>query len=361
MSAICRVQGHPGLARPVEFVGHLAYPLQAPETSIGNMNEDDPLQGLDIGRLYTDLFGDSPLRLMISRADDGVIVSVSESLLTETLGGLDRESIIGKTGVEVGIWENNRSRDELVSVLREQGSNFRRFDYQDHKGKDRTQLRYSRMLEQNGTEYVAGIALEVSELRETEERLRAAAERLEEAQKIAGIGDYIYDPATDQLTGSPMLFNILQHAVSTNPVPLEQVLDQLELDEKNQVLQNVRHSTGSFEIEVSLIHSGQVSWIKFTGSAATATQPAKGVVQNVTESRLRESERERVLLQIQEAQKLARLGLLAGGVGAGGSIRSGGRRIALRSEALGVADVQEVAYGWDDIDALGAPSRSNRP
>lgn len=39
----------------------------------------------------------------------------------------------------------------------------------------------------------------------------------------------------------------------------------------------------------------------------------------------------------------------------------GGRRIALRTEALGDADVQEVAYGWDDIDALVAPSRSNRP
>ena len=36
----------------------------------------------------------------------------------------------------------------------------------------------------------------------------------------------------------------------------------------------------------------------------------------------------------------------------------GGRRIALRTERMGDEDVQEIAYGWDDIDELVAPSRS---
>lgn len=38
----------------------------------------------------------------------------------------------------------------------------------------------------------------------------------------------------------------------------------------------------------------------------------------------------------------------------------GGKRIALRTEVLGDADVQEIAYGWDDIDTLVASSRSSR-
>ena len=278
------------------------------------MDSDDRLSETDIGLLYTELFGDSPLRLMISRADDGVIVNVSETLLLETFGGLDRASILGKTGVEVGIWTDDSARLELVEILREQGTRFRRYDYTDHLGKDRTQLRFSKLLVQNGTEYLAGIAMEVSELRETEQRLRAAAERLEKAQEIAGIGDYIYEPTSGQLTGSAMLFRILRQPVSIDPIPLETVLEGLEPKDAQHIRDSMNQPIDGFEIELRLTREGQERWIKITGDATPSMQPVKGVIQDVTEQRLREAQRQQALLQIQEAQKLESLGLLAGGV-----------------------------------------------
>jgi len=38
----------------------------------------------------------------------------------------------------------------------------------------------------------------------------------------------------------------------------------------------------------------------------------------------------------------------------------GGKRVALRTEAMADAEIQEIAYGWDDIDALVASSRPSR-
>lgn len=39
----------------------------------------------------------------------------------------------------------------------------------------------------------------------------------------------------------------------------------------------------------------------------------------------------------------------------------GGKRVAMRTERLGDAQVQEAAYGWDDIDELVAPTRPDSP
>jgi GNAT superfamily N-acetyltransferase len=38
----------------------------------------------------------------------------------------------------------------------------------------------------------------------------------------------------------------------------------------------------------------------------------------------------------------------------------GGKRIAIRTERLGDEDVQEIAYGWGDVDELVAPSRPDQ-
>ena len=65
---------------------------------------------------YHTVFQTSPDAITISRLSDGVIVDVNQASLDIT--GFKREEVIGKTTMELHIWNNSRDRVKLVKALR---------------------------------------------------------------------------------------------------------------------------------------------------------------------------------------------------------------------------------------------------
>jgi len=61
----------------------------------------------------------SPGSLIISRLEDGLILDISDSF-TETIG-YQREEVVGRTVLDIGLWSNQEDRRKFVDLLREKG------------------------------------------------------------------------------------------------------------------------------------------------------------------------------------------------------------------------------------------------
>lgn len=270
----------------------------------------------ELGVLYRDLFFNSPIRMIISRADDGLIVHVSDATLGDSLF-LSAPELIGHTTVEVGVWKKEEERAEFVDRVREQGSYFRRVDYEDSQGNQHTHFRFSKILTIQGTECLAAIAIQADDLRHTEERLRATAARLENAQDIARIGDYVFDPTSRLLTGSTGFYQILGLSPKENNISIDKAFANVHNNDRELVDKHflVSGHPDGFRFEVRVQIDEDTRLVTLTGgSTAGHGERRLGVVQDTTEQHEREAERQRVMLGLQEAQKLESLGLLAGGV-----------------------------------------------
>ena len=158
-----------------------------------------------------------------------------------------------------------------------------------------------------------------------EDKLKAYAERLEKAQEMAGIGDYLYSPSNGTLSGSKNLFKLLMVPESEVEVSLSQAFAQFAANDRLKILDQFSkldtlletdfNTESDFDFEVKLISSKDVRYLKITADNTSSDETAiHGIVQDVTEQREQELERAKVTERMQEAQKLESLGILAGGV-----------------------------------------------
>ena len=69
--------------------------------------------------LFAAVFQRNPEAMSLSRVSDGLLVDVN--LTWAMLTGYSREEVIGKTSLELGLWENPAHRDEAVDSLKDEG------------------------------------------------------------------------------------------------------------------------------------------------------------------------------------------------------------------------------------------------
>jgi len=68
---------------------------------------------------FSKAFHASPGSISISRLSDGIFVEVNESFLRDK--GYTREEVVGRSSLELEIWEDQEQRDRILRMLKEQG------------------------------------------------------------------------------------------------------------------------------------------------------------------------------------------------------------------------------------------------
>jgi len=118
------------------------------------------------------IFNTSPDAVIISRLEDGKIVSINEGF-TE-LTGYTNEDVNGKSSVEICIWAKAKDRDGMVQMLREQGKCenlecvFRR-----KNGTDRCGIFSAKIIKIKGVQHIISVTRDISEWKQSEEKIKA--------------------------------------------------------------------------------------------------------------------------------------------------------------------------------------------
>ncbi len=125
---------------------------------------------------FNKAFQNSPYAIFITNADSGKVVEVNETIYR--LAGFTSEDLIGKTTLELNIWESLELRNRFLEMLAEKGrvTNFEA-GFRKKDGKVLTGLISAEFINIQGERFLLSVILDISERKTMEHSLRASEEK----------------------------------------------------------------------------------------------------------------------------------------------------------------------------------------
>jgi len=130
------------------------------------------------------MFRLSPDAISISSVEDGRFLEVNEAYLR--LSGYQREELIGRTALEMGIWADPSARARMLEQLRKEGviQNLE-VVIRAKEGQEKVVLVSLEIMDINGQEYIVAFSRDITERRSLEERFRQS-QKMEAVGRLAG-------------------------------------------------------------------------------------------------------------------------------------------------------------------------------
>ena len=124
---------------------------------------------------FNKAFQNSPYAIFITNADSGKVVEVNETIYR--LAGFTSEDLIGKTTLELNIWESLELRNRFLEMLAEKGrvTNFEA-GFRKKDGEVLTGLISAEFINIQGERFLLSVILDISDRKTMEHSLRASEE-----------------------------------------------------------------------------------------------------------------------------------------------------------------------------------------
>lgn len=164
---------------------------------------------------------------------------------------------------------------------------------------------------------VSGILVDVTVRAETERLLRERTRQLVTAQHIARIGDWSWDPGTDEVRIGPELSRILIGDPDA-PWDVARVVGLVHPDDADEAVRalsdSARGSPADLVVRIVDPRDERVRWLHLRTEPTDQADLVVGTIQDVTEQMLGERERTELERRLQRTQRLESVGRLAGGI-----------------------------------------------
>ncbi|HKL25482.1 MAG TPA: ATP-binding protein [Desulfuromonadales bacterium] len=166
---------------------------------------------------------------------------------------------------------------------------------------------------------VLSIVHDITRRKQAEKELQHQKNLLEKSQELGHIGTWEFDLKQDKLFWTSEIYRIFDMPVGSD-LNYATFLEKVHPEDRNHVIRKWQASLDgdSHEIEHRLLVGDQVKWVRQKafleiGAKGEAVK-AIGYVQDITDRKQAEEEKERLEKQLQHTQKIESVGRLAGGV-----------------------------------------------
>ena len=271
---------------------------------------------------FAQAFELNPGAISISTLEDGTFVDVNRAFAEVV--GLPRESLIGKSGEELGLWDSSDERQAIVEEIRRRGS-ARRMParVRNAAGELRQALISAMTIVLEGRPCLLVLAEDVSEVERANEALRRSEARFRAAADGSLDAFFVLEAVRDGV----------DRVVDFVFVDLNCRGERFLSRERPEVIGQRLHELlpvdgrrGYFDRCVRVLETGEVleeefrdlspgqleRWLQH--QVAPLDDGVAIWMRDVTERRLARSERKQLELGVQNTQRLESLGLLAGGI-----------------------------------------------
>ncbi len=245
-------------------------------------------------------FHQSPLAVTLTSLNDNRIIDVNQSFTEST--GYAPEDVIGKTPIDVGLWENPEHRQKLVQELKTTG-HFRGAEiaFRTRSGARREALVSGVVLEVDVEPCWLGVFVDITDRKQAVEALRDSEEMLRIAIEAGRTYAFEWDFAADAVRRSVKSAKILGLSDGAQNTRREFV-EHVHPEEKQlyeNTLQSLSPERSGYKVNFRFVRPDQkIIWLEESGRAFF--QPDRklrkiiGMISDVTETR----ESERILREL---------------------------------------------------------------
>ncbi len=250
---------------------------------------------------FSKAFRSSPDSVTLSALESGLLVEVNDGF--QKVFGYSREEAIGRTTLELGLYQNPDDRNKMVQILREQGSVYNLELIGRHRnGSELTALVSVEQIEIGGKPHLITITRDITERKRVEEALRESEARYRSLFEQSHDAVFILDLNARHIAANQRAANMLGYSVeeiqklSVNELSVElheseNILERMMASEHIPVYQRIfRKKNGEIfpvEINVELVRDDKGNPLHI-----------QSVVRDVTQRKRAEGERERLITEL---------------------------------------------------------------
>ena len=280
-------------------------------------NQENALR--DSERMLAEVFKASPAIIIVSHAETGQLIECNDAFTRLT--GFERDDVIGKTSIEIGLWQNAERRAEAMQLFRQAGRlSSWESQLSTRTGESLDCLLSGAFLSISGEACLVWVITDLTEYKRVERNAREGETRFRRLAENSN--DWIV--VTDEAA-------VVNFCVGPVKALLGCELDEVagrslyelahpdDVHQCRETLAALREALGtSRRIEMRLRHR-QGHFVEMEAVACNwlGDEIIQGVVWNlreITQRKLAEQERAKLQEQLQQSIKMEAIGRLAGGV-----------------------------------------------
>lgn len=171
-------------------------------------------------------------------------------------------------------------------------------------------------------DYHIAIVEDITERKRYEEVLEQTNKDLFLAQRIANVGNWTLDPDIGVPNWSEEVYRIYERDPERGPCPLEDyrnIYKGIWFEKFSTSINKALHEGQPYDIELRLeLPSNKVKWVHAICEPELVSESKgyylRGTIQDITERKIAEKEKEELLIKLQQANKMQAVGTLAGGI-----------------------------------------------
>ncbi len=262
----------------------------------------------------------SPDSINLNRFHDGMYLDINEGFTK--IMGYSREEAIGKTSLELDIWDDPKDRERLVTTLEREGfvenmeARFRRKD-----GSIRIGLMSARVLRINREDVVLSITRDITERKRAEIALRESEELYHTLVSLSPDAYSVVDLNGLLTFTSARNLEMFGHSPDDDVLG-RSILNWVVPEEQGKVFSNMMNLRTEGRLTATEYTLVKKDGTRFVGevNAAVIHSPdgspmrMMAIIRDITSRKQAEEEQKKLEERLQRAEKMEALGTLAGGV-----------------------------------------------